>query len=260
MYRIQPGIVVRLQSELRLQAPDDHDLSLRIGPTRHQTCLNLPIFSGLGQFSAHILSLGKQADRPAFQQRICLGQQFGQWRQAPAPSRHRSGLRALFDEILDPLCMDHGRRAGDARRFAQECRLLCRCFRPDGRARPACPRARRRSPSREIRRRSRDRPKFSRPERGQEAAASWRCGGSTVSVRSKARSDWSAAAIPAEARRSGRAGPLFHVKQASAPSARARSAARSGRATCGLTRLALRCGLAAAAGAHARRAASTRPA
>ena len=76
--------------------------------------------------------------------------------------------------------------------------------------------------------RSRDRPRFAPPAPAPGAEANRRCGGSTASARWTTRSGSSAAATRAAGRRSGRAAPMFHVKQASAPSARLRSAASSG--------------------------------
>ena len=50
-----------LRSGRAAQLADDDDPALRIGPARHQLGLDVPTFSGFGQFSLYILSLGKQA-------------------------------------------------------------------------------------------------------------------------------------------------------------------------------------------------------
>src|SRR6266850_3764735 len=42
------------------ERPDDHDPPGRACPARDQVRLNLPLFSGFGQFSLYILALGEQ--------------------------------------------------------------------------------------------------------------------------------------------------------------------------------------------------------
>src|SRR5579863_103610 len=68
---------------VRFEATHDDDSRLRIGPTHGQTCLNLPIFSGFGQFTVHILPFGKEAICALFQQGIGLRQELRHRRQGP---------------------------------------------------------------------------------------------------------------------------------------------------------------------------------
>src|SRR3984885_7924744 len=52
--------------EMYLGTPRDHDLGLGIRSTRHQTHLNLPTFSGFGQFAATSCPLGNRPVAPFF--------------------------------------------------------------------------------------------------------------------------------------------------------------------------------------------------
>src|SRR5208282_174385 len=57
------GIPLHARVKRRFKPTHDDDSGLRISPTRHQTCLNLPTFSSFGQFTRNILSLGKEPVR-----------------------------------------------------------------------------------------------------------------------------------------------------------------------------------------------------
>ena len=86
--------------------------------------LNFPIFSGVGQFARHILSLGKQAQSASFQQRIRQREQLGQRRQAPAPSQRRCDSGALSTKSSILTRVDDGGSARHLHGLAQKRRLL----------------------------------------------------------------------------------------------------------------------------------------
>jgi hypothetical protein len=69
VYNYELRVVANLN--LWLDSIEDNDFGPGVGSTLRQDRLDVPTFSGFGQFSIHILSLGKQSYRPAFQQRIC---------------------------------------------------------------------------------------------------------------------------------------------------------------------------------------------
>src|SRR5580704_9469166 len=102
-------------------------LGFRIGKTRRQRRLDAPTFSGLGQFGIYILTLGKQTERPGFQQRIRGGQQPRKGRQRPCRHNvHR--CREVFDKIFEPDRVDLSGSACGMDCFAQEGRLLGAAF------------------------------------------------------------------------------------------------------------------------------------
>ncbi len=208
--------------ELWRSSRDHHDSGLRIGSTWHQSRLNVPTFSGFGQFSLNILSLGKQADAPRFQQRICLRQQFGKRRQrARGHNIDRCPVRALTKSSIRSAWTTAGApvTCAASRRNAAFLVLLSTRWT----WRPAYRPARRRSPGRESRRRSRDRPRFSRS--GASSEKLQRIGDvAGPKDRLCRRRDQIDPLLPVQQQRDKpvEAGSLFHVKQASAPDARPR--------------------------------------
>ena len=121
------GIGLCRASKLWFEATHDDNLSLRISPTRRQTGLNLPTFSGFGQFACHISSLGKETQRARFQQRIGQSQEL--WHRGHRPRRdHIDRIRGLFDEILNARRVHLGRDAGGPHRFVQERGFLAAAF------------------------------------------------------------------------------------------------------------------------------------
>src|SRR5581483_8453643 len=69
--------------KLRFETADDHNAGLRIGPTRQQADLHVPIFSSLGQFGVNILTFGKQAQASTSQQWISTAEKLDERRQRP---------------------------------------------------------------------------------------------------------------------------------------------------------------------------------
>ena len=115
------------RSNDRFDALHDDYSALRVGSTRREAGLNLPIFSGLGQFVGNILSLRKQSAGAFFQQRIGRRQKLGKRRQG-ARGDDIDRFRRVFHEFLDPNRVHDGRSAGHACRLLQERRLLLFAF------------------------------------------------------------------------------------------------------------------------------------
>ena len=150
---------------------DDHDAAFRAGLAGPARGLDIPIFSGFGQFSLYILSLGEQTDGAPLDQRKAPDRSStfnGASARAVTTSALFTGVFAKFSIRTGCTCAGTpviGRlRAGT--------RLFCRCFQPDGPARPLARPARRRSGSPESRRRSRDRPRSWRPARARSCSES----------------------------------------------------------------------------------------
>ena len=179
---------LRLESVLDPVTHDDP--GFRIGPTRRQSRLNVPTFSGFGQFGT--LHLVPWETDP------CARFSTADTRPPAAPASGASaravttsiGSGSVFDKIFDPHRDGPSAGAPVARdRFAQEGRLLGAAFdQMHMRARRVRQRAGD-APGRETRRRSRDRPRSAPAAPAPEAAANRRCAGSTASARWTARSD-----------------------------------------------------------------------
>ena len=185
-----------------------------IGPARHELILHVPIFRGLGQFRLDISSLGEQARRPLFQQRL-----------RPQPSRPVSGASAravttsgvcaaeLATTSSIRWCVHKGRQPQRRARLPQEGAFLPIALdemdhRPrrvsasaQAITRPGKPPPEPRSTQRVRLRRERQKLQRVGDMAGPDSAASRR---DEID---------SAPASAAAARRSGRAAPLFHVKQ-----------------------------------------------
>ena len=108
----------------------NQDSCFRVGSTSDQAMLDFPIFSGFGQFSLYILSLGKQAQARLFSTADTLAEQL-QRRQRPrrdnvdgfarrCPQSLRSAARGQWRERQSPARPRAGRRPS------------CRCSRPGG--------------------------------------------------------------------------------------------------------------------------------
>src|ERR1700722_12675611 len=111
----------------RLKTAYNHDLRLLIRSTCDQARVNFPIFSGVGQFRRHILTLGKQRQSASFQQRVCECQQFRQWRQGPR-SNNVDGFGRFVHKVLDPHGMHDARRSGSLHSLAQKRCLFAYAF------------------------------------------------------------------------------------------------------------------------------------
>ena len=123
--------MLQLSSLSRIEAlvrgPHDDNLSLRISPTRRQTGLNLPTFSGFGQFAATSCPLGNRPTRPFSTTDRPKPRSFGSGATARAVT-HIDWNRSIFDEILDALACTVAGSAGDPHRLAQERGLLAAAF------------------------------------------------------------------------------------------------------------------------------------
>ena len=98
----------------------DHNSGLGIGSNSAPNHLNVPTFSGFGQFSVNILSLGKQAHRSRFstadmpRRAVCRAAPA----RAPSPRRCAAGACPTKSAMRSACTSD--RRAANARRLAQE--------------------------------------------------------------------------------------------------------------------------------------------
>ena len=88
-----------------------NDAAVRIGLARDQFSLDIPRFRGFGQFSLYILSLGKQADRARFQQRLRKPSSSVSGASARAVTTS-NGVCESCGKILDSLA--HGQWPGSA--------------------------------------------------------------------------------------------------------------------------------------------------
>ena len=143
-------------------------------------------------------------------------EQARQWRQR-AGRDDIDRVAKMFDEVLDPLGVDRCRRAGHALRLRAGTPPSWRCSRPGGRPRRAFRPARRRrpSPGKPAARTQVD----PGPGVGRERQDLQRIGdvpGPKIRDRRRRDQVCRLSAISAGVRRSGRVGPMFHVKQGSA--------------------------------------------
>ena len=95
-----------------------------IGTAGHNYCLDVPIFSRLGQFCLYILSLQEQGFCTLFYHRGGQSDQNGEGSQRPG-GHHVDRMLPRRDEILGAAVVYGRRRLGDPRGFAQEAGLLC---------------------------------------------------------------------------------------------------------------------------------------
>src|SRR3954463_6377165 len=102
---------------------NDNDLTLGVGPTRYEIGFDLPIFSGLGQFSRYILPFEKQRLCTPFHEWLDISEQCSEWRERARTHGVCTPVK-LLRKNFDPLDMDAGRYARQARGFAQERRFL----------------------------------------------------------------------------------------------------------------------------------------
>ena len=106
---------------------DNHDCALCTGHAGHGRGLKSPIFSGFGQFSRYILSLGEQADRTLGDQRKRLIAQDFQWGDR-AGRDYVDGFCTAFPKFLRPFLVDSGRQAEFAHHLAQKVGLFAHAF------------------------------------------------------------------------------------------------------------------------------------
>ena len=199
------------------EAAHDHNARSWIGLARDQCCLNFPTFSGFGQFSLYILALGKQAHGSPFQQRIGRCQAVA----SSGASARAVTTSRRFAEVLPTKSsirtgVDDRRQPRKARPPRAERRPSWRCFRPDAprAAGPASAQAIT-SPGKSGARAEVDPdPRVRRQRRG--AGASRRCAGSRSARASRRDQIDPGLPFQQQRRRSDRAAPMFHVKQASA--------------------------------------------
>src|SRR5580700_8231552 len=102
-----------------LRPLDRHDAAARIGQAGHERGLDVPIFSGLGQFSLYILSLGEQGLCTSFQQGLAQGEEVGEGSNR-AGSDHVDRLVERRHHLLDSRLMHNRRGTGQAHGLAQE--------------------------------------------------------------------------------------------------------------------------------------------
>ena len=100
---LEPGSRLVRAELLALHEPEAtiDDAALRAGLAGHLRGLNSPIFSGFGQFSIYILSLGEQADRAALRSKETPDRTGFSMGLAPAPSPHPPFPRS-FPQISPP--------------------------------------------------------------------------------------------------------------------------------------------------------------
>ena len=144
---------------LRFEAAHDDDPAPCIRQALAKFELNVPTFSGFGQFEPPHLVPSETGRGYPFSTTDMPSAGVPAAEPTLSRSRHQSAPR-LFSTKSNTLSrMNLSRRAGDTHGFPQEMQPSCRCSRPGARGPLPYPRAHRRSPSPETLPRSRNRPR-----------------------------------------------------------------------------------------------------
>ena len=217
MFRSSRGRLPLLPRLWRETSKND-DLAPGVRAALDQLGLNIPTFSGFGQFGINILTLGKQTEDSGFQQRIGPASSAASGASARAVTTSTGTARFSTKSSIRRCTLAGAPVAWTAsRKKAAFLPLLStRCTSAPGFSASAQAMTTPGNPPP-----SRDRPMRALLVRAAEAAASRPRGASKWRLRLSARSNSSAAAKPAAWRQSDQDALLFHVKQGSIP-ARAR--------------------------------------